>query len=84
MRDQGGTPCASPVSRGLGSSLTVDLQARMDDLEKRFRALLDRGGLDQPDEVEHDALAEELVFMWHTEKVAIVVEPDEDGPTPPL
>ena len=48
---------------------------RHQEAEARFRELVRNADLDQPDEVEyrHD----ELVFLWHGPKVAVVVELDD-------
>jgi hypothetical protein len=40
--------------------------------ETRFRELLAAEGLAQPDAIEHRP--NELVFLWHDQKLAIVVE----------
>ncbi len=40
-----------------------------------MRGALEREGMLQPDEVEHDG--DEVVFLWHEHKVAIVVGPDD-------
>jgi hypothetical protein len=45
--------------------------------ELRFRELLSSEGLAQPDEVEHRP--DELVFVWHEQKLAVVVELNDDG-----
>ncbi len=50
-------------------------------VEARFRNLVDEGGFAQPDDVEHDLEAGELIFFWHEPKVAVVIELSEDGPT---
>ena len=42
--------------------------------------MLADGEIEQPDDVEYDPAANELVFFWHEPKVAIVVELDGDGP----
>lgn len=52
--------------------------------ERRFRDLLRESGLDQPDCVEHDPLANELIFMWEDRKVAIVLELDDGDSGPPV
>jgi hypothetical protein len=49
-----------------------------DAAEAAFRALLDEGGLPEPDEVVDDGPAE-LVFPFHEPRVAIVVEYDAAG-----
>ena len=50
------------------------------EVEERFRQVLAEGDVEQPDEVEYDSAANELIFLWHGPKVAIVVELDADGP----
>jgi hypothetical protein len=45
--------------------------------ETRFRALLAAEGLAQPDAIEHRS--NELVFLWHDQKLAVVVELEDDG-----
>lgn len=40
--------------------------------ERRFRELLESNGMGAPDRVEYDA--EELVFFWEEQKLAVVVE----------
>jgi hypothetical protein len=47
-------------------------------IETRFRALLTAEGLAQPDEVERRA--DELVFLWHDQKLAIAVQLEDDQP----
>ena len=66
--------------------------ARALETELRFRKLLEEGGLEPPDEVLHETDPDELVFLWHEEKVAVVVELWRDdvdssavnGPCPPV
>jgi hypothetical protein len=53
----------------------TNLDARRDEVEARFRALLTDGDLPEPDEVEHHET--HLVFLWHGPKVAFVVELDD-------
>ena len=58
-----------------------DPQARTPrDVERRFRQVLAEGEIEQPDDVEYDPAANELLFFWNEEKVCIVVELDSDGP----
>lgn len=45
--------------------------------ETRFRELLAAEGLAQPDAIERHP--DELVFLWHDQKIAVVVELEEDG-----
>lgn len=66
--------------------------ARALETELRFRALLEEEGLEPPDEVLHETDPDELVFLWHEQKVAVVVELWRDdvdglafqGPVPPV
>lgn len=51
-----------------------------DQVEARFRQVLAEGDVEQPDEVEYDPAANELLFFWNEQKVCIVVELDADGP----
>jgi hypothetical protein len=51
-----------------------------EEVEEHFRNLLDREGISQPDEVEHDLAAGELLFRWYEQKVVIVIELSENGP----
>lgn len=48
--------------------------------EDYFRRVLADGDMAQPDEVEYDPAANELIFFWHEPKVAIVIELDSNGP----
>ena len=50
-----------------------------DDAELRMRELLDGAGLAEPDEVRHEFDPDEVVFLWHATKTAIVVELEGDG-----
>lgn len=59
----------------------LDQPPTPEEAEARFRALLDEGGFDQPDEVEYDPGAGELLFLWREQKVAIVIELREDPPS---
>ena len=45
--------------------------------EMRFRELLASEGLAQPDAIERRP--NELVFLWHDRKLAVVVELSDDG-----
>lgn len=57
------------------------------DIERRFRAICESGGIEQPDEVDFDPIAGEIVFLWTEEKFAVVVDLNEqsDGPlVPPI
>ena len=42
-----------------------------------MRELLDDVGLPEPDEVLHEFDPDEVVFLWHATKTAIVVELEE-------
>ena len=48
--------------------------------ESHFRNLLDEEGFAQPDEVRYWRDPDEVVFLWHEPRVAIVIELGEDGP----
>jgi hypothetical protein len=69
-----------------------DYGARALETELRLRTLLEEEGMEPPDEVLHDTDPDELVFLWHEEKVAVVVElwndeldgPGSLGPHPPV
>lgn len=54
----------------------ADTDARRQEVEARFRALVLEAELPPFDEVERRAT--ELVFLWHGPKVAFVVELDRD------
>lgn len=43
-------------------------------MERRFRELLDESGIEQPDRVEHCPDAHEIVFYWEDERVAVVLD----------
>jgi len=51
-----------------------------DQAEEYFRQMLADGEIEQPDEVEYDPAANELVFFWHEPKLAVVLELDSDAP----
>ena len=56
----------------------MEATARHRNAEAQFRELLEHGGLAQPDEV---AIApDELLFLWHEPKVAVVVELGPERP----
>ena len=42
--------------------------------ELRLRRLLEEEGFEPPDEVVRESDPPELVFLWHEEKLAVVVE----------
>lgn len=48
-----------------------------DDAETRMRQLVSEAGLPDPDEVIRDAANDELVLLWHTQRLAITVELDQ-------
>jgi|GEM_PF-6993038 hypothetical protein len=52
--------------------------------ERRFRELLRESGIDQPDSVEHDPFANELIFLWEDPKLAVVLDLDDREPQPPV
>jgi hypothetical protein len=43
-----------------------------EDAERRMRAIAASAGLPEPDDVEHRE--DEVVFLWHETKLAVVVE----------
>jgi len=49
-------------------------------VEARFRQVLAEGDMEQPDEVEFDPAANELIFFWHEPKLAVVLELDSNAP----
>ncbi len=51
-----------------------------DQAEEYFRQMLADGEIEQPDEVEYDPAANELIFFWHEPKLAVVLELDSNGP----
>jgi len=51
-----------------------------DQAEEYFRQMLADGEIEQPDEVEYDPAANELVFFWHEPHLAVVLELDSDAP----
>ena len=55
----------------------MDSTHRHREAEADFRRLLEDGGFAPPDDVE--VLPDELVFKWHEQKVAVVLEL---GPSP--
>ena len=50
------------------------------EVEAHFRNLLDNADVDQPDRVEHDSEADELIFFWDDRKASVVIELGEEGP----
>ena len=57
--------------------MRMDPNPRHHAAEQRFRQLLEDNGFDAPDRVEYDA--EELVFFWEEQKLAVVVGLDDAG-----
>ena len=51
---------------------------RREDAELRFRAIAAQAGLPEPDEVVYHEDGDELEFLWHEQKLAVVVELGED------
>jgi hypothetical protein len=49
---------------------------RHDEIEVRFRALMDEADLPAPDRVSYESASE--TFYWHEQKLAVVVDFDED------
>jgi hypothetical protein len=49
---------------------------RHDEIETRFRALVDDAELPAPDSVSYEP--ESVTFYWHGQKLAVVVDFDED------
>jgi hypothetical protein len=54
---------------------------RIRDTRRRFVELAGQAGLPEPDEVHYFDEEEELEFMWHEQKLAVVVEL-ADAPPP--
>ena len=48
--------------------------------EAYFRDMLSEGDIAQPDDVEYDPAANELIFFWHEPKLAVVLELDSNEP----
>ena len=48
--------------------------------EEYFRQMLAEGDIEQPDDVEYDPAANELIFFWNEQKLAVVVELDSNEP----
>lgn len=75
------TPTRAEVSATLpGMSKATTIGTDPAEAEERFRRLLRDGDIDQPDEVEHDPAANELIFFWNDPQVAIVLELDSHEP----
>jgi hypothetical protein len=49
---------------------------RHDEIEVRFRALMDEADLPAPDRVSYESAS--VTFYWHEQKLAVVVDFDED------
>jgi hypothetical protein len=65
--------------------MTKSRTSRHDEAEQKMRDLLDDAGLPEPDEVRQEFEPDEVVFIWHETKTAIVVELDEgSGSAEPL
>jgi hypothetical protein len=54
-------------------------QPTVEQIEEEFLALLDSGGLAQPDEVRRDPEAGEVTFLWYEPRLAVVVGPESPG-----
>lgn len=65
-----------------GTLQSVDpppLNPTPDQSEEYFRQMLADGEIEQPDDVEYDPAANELIF-WHEPQLAVVLELDSDAP----
>jgi hypothetical protein len=51
----------------------------LDQIEEKFRGLLQEAELPEPDEVQKNTETGELTFRWHERKLEIVVGPEEAG-----
>jgi len=58
----------------------VPAEPTPDQAEEYFRQMLADGEIEQPDDVEYDPAANELVFFWHEPKLAVVLELDSNAP----
>jgi len=47
--------------------------------EERMRELIASGGLAEPDEVRYEFDPDEVVFVWHRRRLAVIVELEEGG-----
>jgi len=47
--------------------------------EERMRELIASGGLAEPDEVRYEFDPDEVVFVWHQPRLAVIVELEEAG-----
>lgn len=50
----------------------------LEEVEARFRSLLDEAELPQPDGIHLDRAREEITFVWHDRKLVVTVGPDEE------
>jgi hypothetical protein len=55
----------------------MQITARHREAEARFRELMTEAEIPAPDSVEDDP---DSVVLWHDQKLAVIVEFDEDGP----
>jgi hypothetical protein len=53
----------------------MDITPRHREAETRFRRLIEEGGIEPPDAVEHDA--DSVTFFWHGPKLAVIVDLDD-------
>ena len=51
---------------------------RFQTVERGFRAVAAEAGLPEPDEVNYREEAEEVEFIWHDQKLCVVVELGDD------
>ena len=51
-------------------------KATFDDAESRMREILSSAELPDPDEVIRDAANEELVLLWHEQRLVLTIELD--------
>ena len=58
----------------------VPVNPTPDEAEEHFRQVLADGDIEQPDDVEYDPAANELIFFWHEPKLAVVLELDSNAP----
>lgn len=47
---------------------------RIQDTRRRFLLIAEEAGLPEPDEVHYFEAEDELEFVWHEQKLAVVVE----------
>ena len=60
----------------VGKLASVAPTTRHDELEARFRALVDEADLPVPDSVSYEP--ESVTFYWHEPKLAVVIDFDGD------